>query len=102
MKTYRVIAFNGKEIDLLREYLNDCFNTGFFGVNNFKNIAEAREFFYYWHLKEVIAKVSKESKADTRYITLNLPEIKTIKAMFSRVDCCKEMIFLQDRFKCKV
>jgi hypothetical protein len=98
MKNHIIIALDSKELKLLRGYIVDCDYNGFIGNNNYYRVNEMREFFYRWHLNCIKKKILKGAESNRRYITLTLPELKTLQAMFRRVDCCKDMITLQDRF----
>lgn len=89
---------NNIDFDLLKNYVRKCEISGFYGINNYKKIQDAREFFYRWHLEQLCRKLSKVRPKESNWLTLNHPEIITLQAMFNRVDCAKETIILQKRF----
>jgi len=80
----RVLVLGAKELLLTREFINLCQTSAFSGINNFSRVNETREFFYQWHLKEISKKVNKANRGG--HLTLTSPEVKTLNAMYQRVE----------------
>lgn len=97
-KTSRLFVLTPEETDRLRDYVTDCHYSGFTGINNYSRHNEVREFFYRWHLSELMKKFEKSRGAKMIFLTLTAPEVRTLHAMFQRVDCDEEVITIQRKF----
>ena len=87
-----------EEHEIFKGYVNECNYSGFTGINNYSRTNEQREFFYRWHLSAVLKKFNKSRGAKAIFITLTLPELKVIQAMFRRVDCDTRTQEIQKKF----
>lgn len=96
-KDFKRYHFNDTDLAQFKQYLFVCEHTGFIGINNYRKIQDAREFFYRWHLTQLIKKVHKKRKGEI-WLQFTWPEIKTLHAMFQRVDCDLKMQEIQRRF----
>lgn len=94
----KIFAFTPREFGLLKSYLEKSKYSAFAGVYNFNKIQPDREILFQWHLDQLIAKCKKSRAGDKMWIRFSFPELLTVKVIFKRVDCCKEMILVQEKF----
>lgn len=89
--------FSKNEYTLLRDYFIKCLTDAFKNQNDFSRVSKEREYFYRWHLIDLIKKFSKARDSEVIFVSLNSPEVKTACAMFQRVDCDLQMQKIQRR-----